>query len=73
VKFFYVGMALVVKQTFEKRGRGRKLMRPKMWPSAQEVAVAKPLGRWKKLFAKTSRLSIAFEASLAELVLMGEN
>jgi hypothetical protein len=64
VKFSDAATGSEVKKTSEKRGRGRKLMHPKTRPFAQEVAMAKPLGRGQTLFVKTSGLSVAEKASL---------
>jgi hypothetical protein len=56
-----------------KRGCGRKSVRSKTRTSAQELALAKPLGRSKKFTAKSSGLGVAEKASLARISAAVEN
>jgi hypothetical protein len=64
-------MALVAGKTSRKRGRGRKLTRRETRTSAQDIAVAKPLGSGKILSAKSSGFSIAEKASLVGIETAG--
>jgi hypothetical protein len=63
----------VVRKTSGKQRRGRKSKRPEMCTSTQEITVAKPLGRGKKLSTKSSGLSVAEKASLVGVVTVREN